>query len=138
MAVDLMTGEHICLGLRLGRGCENCRKKYPHLIPKSQDEIDANMRGIEAMAAAYTDVLNQGEPITYAIAQDLNRFTYGDDANRFEVLDRHELREAASRTAVTFAATFPTARRLAPVVVAGRPRRTLLTRIGAALKILFS
>jgi len=143
MAVDLFTGEHICMGLALGSGCESCRKKHPHLIPRSQEEIEANKRNLLATVAAYRKVLDSGEPITTAVAEDLNRHSYGgDNANRFEMLDPHEpgpqVREAASRTRARFLATFPTAGRLAPVVVSRRARPNRLARLGAAISRLWS
>jgi hypothetical protein len=88
MGKDMFTGKHICIGLGLGKGCEGCKKKHPHLVPRSQEEIDQNVRRLRGAVEAYERVLDSSKSITDEVAEKLNSFLYGgDNANRFEIID---------------------------------------------------
>ncbi len=71
MGIDLITGEHICFGLAIGDGCESCRKKYPHLLATTPEQIEAGKRNLQAAITAYTNDISGEKPMT---REELNSF----------------------------------------------------------------
>jgi len=85
MAIDLLTGEHICCGLSIGEGCDSCRAKYPHLLARTPEQIEAGRRNLERAVAAYSEFIDGEKSFTPAAVEELNSFNYGgDNSNRYE------------------------------------------------------
>lgn len=78
MAIDLLTGEHYCAGLYFGKGCDECKKKYPHIKPLSEEErkqfFEASIKALEGVIEA----AEAGEPITTREAEKINAVIHPD------------------------------------------------------------
>lgn len=76
MAIDLETGEHICYGLYIGSGCESCRKKYPHLLARTPEEIERGAEHMKQIGRVLDAVIERGG-IDSRQAAAVNRFSIG-------------------------------------------------------------
>ncbi len=75
MAIDLVTGEHICYGLYFGSGCESCRKKYPHLLAKTPEEIERGKEHMRQVGRLLDAAIENGVNAQQAAA--INDFSFG-------------------------------------------------------------
>lgn len=81
MAIDMMTGEHYCLGLYLGSGCESCRKKYPHIKPLPPEERERFLDAGIATLSGAIEQMEGGEPLGSSQVVRLKAITNPDGLN---------------------------------------------------------
>lgn len=82
MAIDLMTGEHYCIGLYLGNGCESCRRKYPHIKPLPEGERTRFLEaGVAVLSGAIEAAAENGGKVQSSDVERITAVTHPDRLN---------------------------------------------------------